>query len=215
MAKRGFKWEEKLVGSPFPLDVSRSDWMGQVRARVAGKHEVGAWRRLVPWAGSVALVVGLVMVGWLAWSGGPQSKVSDNSKAQQSQPLLTTEEQEIYSVFKRDLNEEHLRGLDPISIAKLYVQARIYGDDDVVYGLYTDREGHVQWSKEEQAQVPKTETLGQIRAIYRNIENGTFVQMSDYEGYIEYKRPGEAHSSGFQMIKDEDGIWNVAFMPIQ
>ncbi|OCT13536.1 hypothetical protein A8709_18240 [Paenibacillus pectinilyticus] len=51
---------------------------------------------------------------------------------------------------------------------------------------------------------------------FSNIEKGKFVHSSDFEGYIEYQSSEEAKSkTGFQMIKDDDGIWNVSFTPIQ
>jgi len=62
---------------------------------------------------------------------------------------LSAKEQEVYNKFQKDINEQHLKGLEPISIDKLYVQAQLDVRDDVVYALYTDRDGHVQWTKEE------------------------------------------------------------------
>jgi hypothetical protein len=40
-----------------------------------------------------------------------------------------------------------------------------------------------------------------------------FIQTSDHEGYVKYMN--ESGEMGFQMVKDEDGIWNVSFTPIQ
>lgn len=128
---------------------------------------------------------------------------------------LTTEEREIYTKFQKDLNIEHISGLDPVSVAKLYVQAGVDKNYDVEYALYTDREEYVQWSKEEDQNIPESDRGSKELHIkqFRNIDKGTFIQTSDYEGYIEYDT-GEG-KKGFNMIKNADGTWQVSFLPIQ
>lgn len=131
---------------------------------------------------------------------------------------LSVKEQEVYNNFQKDLDEQQLKELEPISIAKLYVQARLDNKNDVVYALYTDKNGHVQWSKDEDEKIPNSDRgiREQILKTFNNIENGKFVQTNDFEGYIEYQSSEDAKSkSGFKMIKDDDGIWNVSFQPIQ
>ncbi|KKO53503.1 hypothetical protein XI25_12705 [Paenibacillus sp. DMB20] len=142
------------------------------------------------------------------------------NKSVDSPPNLTFQlnqnEKSVYESLKQDLDESALQNLDPKSVAKLYVFSRFEADHDVAYLLYTQRKGHVAWSKKEDEQIPEKDrgTKEQILAQYKNLEHGRFVQISDYEGYIEYEViPGE--KSGFQMILDETGIWKVSFMPIQ
>ena len=128
---------------------------------------------------------------------------------------LSTKEEEAYSNFQKDLNLKHLIGLEPISIAKLYVKAGFDKKYDVQYTLYTDREGYVQWSKEEDKKIPESDrgSVEQHIKQFKNIDKGTFIQTSDYEGYIKY-HSGEG-TNGFKMIKNADGIWQVSFLPIQ
>lgn len=128
---------------------------------------------------------------------------------------LSPDEEERYISFAKDLNLEHLEGLEPKSVAKMYVQAVLDKNYNVQYALYTDREEVVQWSKEEDQSIPVSHrgTNEQNRKLFNNIDKGEFIQTSDDEGYIKYDS-GEG-ISGFQMIKNEDGIWQVAFMPIQ
>jgi hypothetical protein len=131
---------------------------------------------------------------------------------------LTSLEKQAYSNFQKDLNLEHLEGLEPISIAKLYVYAGFNQHTEVEYALYTDRKERIQWSKEEDEKIPVSHraTEKQILSQFKNIEKGVFIKTSDYEGYIEFKASEESvGKSGFQMIQNEDGIWQVAFMPIQ
>nr|MBC9203939.1 RNA polymerase subunit sigma [Paenibacillus sp. PL91] len=131
---------------------------------------------------------------------------------------LSFKEQEVYNNFQKDLNEQYLKELEPISIAKLYVQASLDYNNDVVYALYTDKKGHIQWTKEEDEKIPNSDRgiKEQILKTFNKIENGKFVQTSDFEGYIEYLSSEDTESKyGFKMIKDDDGIWNVSFQPIQ
>ncbi|MBU5213167.1 RNA polymerase subunit sigma [Bacillus oleronius] len=128
---------------------------------------------------------------------------------------LSNEENNAYQLFLKDLNEVHLKDLSPISIAKLYVKAEIDQQYDAVYALYTDRKEHIQWTKEEDRAIPEEDrgTKETLIKKFKNIGTGTFIQTSDDQGYISFQGPeGEL---GFQMIKDDDGIWNVAFQPIQ
>ncbi|MCM3745122.1 hypothetical protein M3193_13360 [Sporosarcina luteola] len=127
-------------------------------------------------------------------------------------------EQKVYDRFTLNRDEKELRGLDPISIAKLYVYASFHQDFETEYALYTDREDHILWTKEEDEKIPLSDrgTPEQILQTFRNIEKGTFVKTSEYEGYIEFYPNGDSDDkSGFSMIKNEDGIWQVAFLPVQ
>ncbi|MCM3239470.1 hypothetical protein M3589_17360 [Heyndrickxia oleronia] len=128
---------------------------------------------------------------------------------------LSNEENNAYQSFLKDLNEVHLKDLSPISIAKLYVKAEIDQQYDAVYALYTDRKEHIQWTKEEDRAIPKEDrgTKKTLIKKFKNIGKGTFIQTSEDQGYISFQGPDG--KLGFQMIKDDDGIWNVAFQPIQ
>ena len=131
---------------------------------------------------------------------------------------LTELEEQVYNNFKIDFDPKELVNLEPISIAKLYIYAGYSQDYGLQYALYTDREGHIQWSDEEDKNIPIAHrgNQEQIIEMYKNIEKGTFIQTSEYEGYIEFTPTGDDEViSGFSMIKNDNGIWQVAFMPIQ
>ena len=97
---------------------------------------------------------------------------------------LSAKEEEVYSNFQKDLNLKHLNGLEPISIAKLYVKAGFDKKYDVQYALYTDREEYVQWSKEEDKKIPISDrgSNAQNMKLFKNIDKGTFVESRNYEG---------------------------------
>lgn len=138
----------------------------------------------------------------------------------ESSSLLTESEQKIYDELLQKLDKQKLIGLEPLTVAKLYVQASYDQQHDLQYFLYTTREGHVQWTKEEQDQDLQKQDASNLanelensKRLFKNIEKGSFVSTSDYEGYIKYEKDGDK-DAGFQMVQDEDGIWKVAFMPI-
>ncbi|MGE7625257.1 S26 family signal peptidase [Viridibacillus sp. NPDC096237] len=146
----------------------------------------------------------------------------ENAKVQFT---LNKKEEEIYKAFKVDFNQKHLKGLQPISIAKMYVWARIDNLPKLEYSFYTDRKGHIQWTLKEhikdaktvQPKLTRTERKLYETYSFNNIEKGKWhLHKDDDSGYISfptYVNPNE--ETGFQMIRNKDGIWQVAFMPIQ
>ncbi|WP_253701136.1 RNA polymerase subunit sigma [Bacillus sp. FJAT-29814] len=148
----------------------------------------------------------------------PNVKINDDNIASICPFTLTHSEEKAYGSFQNDLNLMRLEGLGPISIAKLYVKAGFDKKYNVQYALYTDRPEYVQWSKEEDEKIPASDrgTNEQNHIRFKNIDMGRFLQKSDYEGYIEHDSSDSSEAkSGFQMIKNENGVWQIAFSPIQ
>lgn len=148
-------------------------------------------------------------------------EVEEKSRDSSSKEITTTNfsldemEKETYKKFAEELNEEHLRGLEPISIAKFYVYSNLNKNYDVQYALYTTREEYIRWSKEEDEQIPETDrgTRESNLQTFNGIQNGEFIIEDDISGWIKYGNGEDIR--GFSMIKDESGIWKVSFMPIQ
>lgn len=143
---------------------------------------------------------------------------AEDTSNDQAAVKLNTAEQNVYTAFEKDLDTQHLIGLSPMSVAKLYIHASYLGNYEAVYALYTDRKEYIQWSKEEDQAIPETDrgTPEQLAQEFQSFEQGRFLQTSKIEGYIEYYPTGKNEPpAGFQLIKNEDGIWQVAFMPIQ
>ncbi|WP_235864094.1 hypothetical protein [Sutcliffiella halmapala] len=126
---------------------------------------------------------------------------------------LTEAENFAYNKLKEDLTKLHIKELSPISIAKIYVQAKLDLELEVVYTLYTERNDVLTIPKEEILDEKAHPTKEQTLEIFDGIQNGTFMDQGD-TGYIMYeRRSGEM--GYFSMIKDEDGGWSVSFLPIQ
>ncbi|WLR41391.1 RNA polymerase subunit sigma [Bacillus carboniphilus] len=127
---------------------------------------------------------------------------------------LTEEEKRVYDQFSNDLEEDYLKELPPISIAKLYVYALKENNREVEYALYTDQPDKVAWTKKEHLQFPNEEFP---QHQFEGIESGIFTLTSEDDGVISYfaKNKQHVYPMSFGMVKDEDGIWNVRFIPIQ
>ncbi|MEK5440648.1 hypothetical protein [Fredinandcohnia sp. FSL W7-1320] len=128
---------------------------------------------------------------------------------------LNEVERVAYEEFKLEHDLEAIRTLEPISVAKLYLQANADGDQETSYALYTTREEYVMWSKEEDKKYWEKETRNpeSYKEPFYGLGSGTFHQTNEYQGYISFRN--QNGDMGFQMVKDENGVWKVAFMPIQ
>jgi hypothetical protein len=198
--------------------------MVSVIGRYNGSDLGGKWKMVHKYFG-IVVVLGAILLSACSVEKTEQKvkenttvedKVIVDSSTTELNPFeLSAKEEEVYFNFQNDINLKHLSGLEPKSIAKLYVKAGFDKKYDVQYALYTDREGYVQWSKEEDKKIPESDRGSDEQNIkrFKNIDKGTFVQTSEYEGHIEFDS-GEG-TNGFQMIKNEDGVWQVSFLPIQ
>lgn len=140
--------------------------------------------------------------------------------------FLNKTEQTIYNQYQETKEEALLKDVSPISIAKLYVQADLDSDYETQYALMVEyepeskmmgwsKEEHLKNAKEHSAEESKTQLLKRMG----DIGIGEFIQQSEQEGYIKYECYDEQVSKyqemGFQLEKNEEGIWKVCFMPIQ
>ncbi|MEH7237837.1 hypothetical protein [Bacillus sp. JJ1562] len=128
---------------------------------------------------------------------------------------LNEQERTAYDTFKIDHNPEALRNLEPISVAKIYIQANADSDQETSYALYTTREDRVMWSEEEDKKYWEKETRDpeNYKKLFYGLGSGAFQQQNENEGYITYRNKNG--DQFFSMVKDENGVWKVSFMPIQ
>lgn len=138
--------------------------------------------------------------------------------------MLSSEEQLVFDQFKVSKDDTLLIDLEPISIAKLYIEALLNKDYETQYALYYTEdlgEGGMGWTLEEYLKIPEKDR-GTEDFIYKSLTplaNGEFIQTEEDFGYIKYERveegSSEAINMGFQMKRGENNIWKVCFMPIQ
>lgn len=128
---------------------------------------------------------------------------------------LTEEEEILYIEFKKERNPEVLRNAHPISIAKMYIHARLDNDIETNYALYTTREDRVLWSLDQQRKDWERDPPNIVNIIKQlsGLGAGTWNEIDEDEGYIHFRN--ENGEQWFSMIRDTNGVWKVAFLPIQ
>lgn len=137
---------------------------------------------------------------------------------QQPQFTLTAEEQQSYDAFSETFDQQELAGLEPMSVAKLFIEASANQEHDMMYELYTDREEWIAWSEEEDKEHRDivNDSAEDIYRYFQHFNDGVFHQTSEYEGTVEFEAAENRDvPSIFNLIQNENGIWQVAFMPIQ
>ncbi|RLQ90066.1 hypothetical protein [Planomicrobium sp. Y74] len=131
---------------------------------------------------------------------------------------LTPEELAAYENYSADFDTAHLKDLDPISVAKLYVWAGYNQNYEVEYELFTDREEYIMWSKEEHLAIPDEHRAKPEDSIifFRNIDAGEFYTGDDPFGGVSFRHAdGPEGKARMNMIQNVDGIWQVGFIPLQ
>lgn len=131
---------------------------------------------------------------------------------------LTPEEMAAYENFSADFDTAHLKDLDPVSVAKLYVWAGYNQNYEVEYELLTDRDEYVMWSKKEHLAIPDEHRAKPEDSIifFRNIDAGEFHTADDPFGGVSFRHAdGPEGKARVNMIQNEDGVWQVGFMPLQ
>jgi hypothetical protein len=130
---------------------------------------------------------------------------------------MTDDELRIYDSFKEEYNDEMLRAVEPFTIMKFYLHSGYLKDYETEYELYREyEEGGMNWTKEEHLKFSKDdsrEDYGVFEEAY-NVEvemdgdYGVVKWNSDYDNEGKYKY-------GFSLVKNEDDIWKVSFLPMQ
>ena len=125
--------------------------------------------------------------------------------------VITPKELALFEQVKKEQNELALKGETPKTVAILYYYAGMQEDYQTEYTLYVDNPDRIQWSLAEHLAFPKRDRtqIENAKAMIEKIKKADFKETSPTEGYLLFKDSG-----GFQMVK-EDGVWKVAFMPIQ
>jgi hypothetical protein len=138
---------------------------------------------------------------------------------------MTSEEFIAYEKFAASRDEELLRGLSPIEVFRYYVQASLENDWETIYALYIHDSDHgVPDYESFMSEVPDdTETLLQSWQLWERLK-------LDYRLAEEVEQAEEGHAliriipfgggtkeeeQGFQVIRNEAGIWKVGWLPMQ
>lgn len=130
---------------------------------------------------------------------------------------MSDDELKIYESFKEEYNDEMLTAVEPFTIMKFYLYSSYVKDYETQYELYVNHEDYdMSWTKEEHMEIPDKDRIsdfGEFETAY-NVEvkvegdHALVLWNSDYDGEEEFKY-------GFNLDRDENGIWKVDFIPMQ
>ncbi|MDR7870377.1 MAG: hypothetical protein RIN55_05925 [Tissierellaceae bacterium] len=136
---------------------------------------------------------------------------------------LSQEELDAYNRFKSNYDEEELRGLEPISLMRLFLHATMEHDIETQWELYIKDDNYIGWDKEyhmsefgnhKKTDFSEFENAVNIKIDYDEYNTGATIVWEDK--YLEeYYDGGYPFIFGFGLVKNEDGIWKVSFLPMQ
>ncbi|RAV17754.1 hypothetical protein [Paenibacillus contaminans] len=131
------------------------------------------------------------------------------------------EMEERYDRFAEKKDDELLRGLSPLDVFKFYVKASEAGDYDTQYALYIKDPGHEvpsyktyinDISRDQEALNRSKQMWAELKLSYGLAEeidgDRALIRISKGNGNQEEEK-------GFQLVKNKDGIWKAAWMPMQ
>jgi hypothetical protein len=124
-----------------------------------------------------------------------------------------------YERYVDTLKDEELAGLEPLDIFKMYYHAELLGDNSVKYALFMKDEEYELPSHDEylsDSKIISGSTYDNQKIFIDKLvvtelkqtllsEDQTIVQPAD----------SDLEEWGFQLLKNKDGIWKVAWLPLQ
>lgn len=132
---------------------------------------------------------------------------------------LTEEEQIVYENLKEELSTSVLEGINPFSIAKIHIQAGIDGEWEAEYAMFSEQGREMtleEWGmyyEDERSEADQSNLVSLANSRFSLIDEGTFVDISETEAYILFTDIYNEELV-FRFIRNDDGIWEVRFHPI-
>lgn len=127
----------------------------------------------------------------------------------------------LYDLFAEKKDDELLRGLSPLDVFKFYAKASESGDHDTQFALFIKDPGHEvpsyktyinEISRDQEALDRSKQMWAELKQSYGFTEeldgDRALILISKGNGNKEEEK-------GFQLVKNMDGIWKAAWMPMQ
>ncbi|REK71811.1 hypothetical protein [Paenibacillus paeoniae] len=134
--------------------------------------------------------------------------------------FISQDEEDRYREYAKNRDEEQLRALVPLEVFKYYVKASEAEDFETVYGLFMKDDGYELPSYESYLGDLSKDEEGRNRskqqwAAWREHDQ-LYEEINGDQAVIHMThREEEKDTRGFQLVKNRDGIWKVAWMPMQ
>lgn len=131
---------------------------------------------------------------------------------------LTTDEQSLYDAFKVNYDLSVLEGVEPLTIAKMYVLADSEGDYETLFALtfkgptQSEIEKYIQ-DKQKNGGYYSTKKIKRLVSAYNynGIVDSQFEQSSENEGIINFSPTFGDFQMGIEMIKNDQGNWLIKY----
>jgi hypothetical protein len=131
------------------------------------------------------------------------------------------EMEETFDLYTEKKDDKLLRGLSPLDVFKFYVKASESGDHFTQYALFIKDPGYeVPSYKTYISEISRDqEVLDRSKQMWANLKQ-SYGLTEELEGdqaliRISNGNGNKKEEKGFQLIKNKDGIWKVAWMPMQ
>jgi len=141
--------------------------------------------------------------------------------AEAEQWVLSKETEELYSRFAEKKEDELLRGLSPLDVFKFYVKASEASDYETQYALFIkDSDHEVPSYKTYINEISRDqEALDRAKQMWAELKEsyGLTEEIEDDQALIRISNGSgnNEEDKGFQLVKNKDGIWKAAWMPMQ
>lgn len=126
---------------------------------------------------------------------------------------LTAKEQSLYNAFKENYDLNVLKGVKPLSVAKMYAFSEVQGDYLTHYSLlakHTRSEIEKYLDKQNIKEYYFTREIQMLISAYNynGIEEAEFDQLSELQGTIQFFIPFTDIPFKMKFIKNEQGVWH-------
>lgn len=130
---------------------------------------------------------------------------------------LTDEEKRIYTAYLTSLSTDVFRDVDPVSIAKIFIQCGIEGKANAEYTMFSKEGRDV--TKEEYLKMNEKDMESPVETrkemadvVFGLLYQGKFTDNGDNTGIISFVDAYDNELT-FKLLKNAKGVWEVKFNP--
>lgn len=119
--------------------------------------------------------------------------------------ILTEDEKIYYDEYIKEKDENVLLEIEPLSVAKFYMQAEIDKNYDLGYSLWVSYNGDDK-NKTKYLNLRKMMDINDTNAL-KSIQSSSFTKIDENNGYVQYD-----NDKKLLLRKNDRGIWKILFI---
>ena len=134
---------------------------------------------------------------------------------------LSAEEFKIYQNYSKSKDDQVIKDLSPVDVCKLYFYSLEQGDMGTQYALYIKEEKYMEGSYEQFVIYARSDmsNFENTKKLLKRIKEDTKLikerDRRDNESFVEIVSKSGKESMIFRLIKNNQGIWKVVWLPLQ